>query len=169
MSERVTPLPTLPLSDLSSPDPTVRAAAAEVFARAGEGVGAAAPTLVRACGDAEERVREEVVAALEGSGEPPPETLPELIDLVSSREALVAYWAVTLVGRCGERAEAAVPALASRLAADSPIEVRQRAAWALEKLGPVAASAATALRDAARDADPRLARLAAAALARFGT
>lgn len=168
MSERVTPSPNLPIGDLSSPDAAVRAAAAEALANAGEDARTAAATLVQASADRDDGVREWVVAALEALGEPPPESLPALIDLVASRDPLVAYWAVTLVGRCGAGAAAAVSALATRLGAGSPIEVRQRAAWALEGMGAVAASARPALEDAARDADPRLARLAAEALAAIG-
>jgi HEAT repeat protein len=46
--------------------------------------------------------------------------------------------------------------------------VAQRAAWALGKLGPAAAVAQARLRAAAQSADPRLASLAAEALAAIG-
>ena len=165
MSERIPPAPSPPGGDLSSPEASVRAAAAEALANDAERARGVVPALVRACGDQDDRVREWVVAALESSGEPPTEALPDLIGLVGATEALVAYWATTLLGRCGAGAAAAVPALAARLAAGTPIEVRQRAAWALGAIGKAAAPARTALEEAARDADPRLSRLAGAALA----
>lgn len=173
MSDRTTPSPVLPVADLVSPEASVRVAAAETIAqgiadamdKGGDDARAVVVALARACADPDERVREWVVAALESSGEPPREALPELIDLVVSPDALVAYWAVTLLGRSGAGASAAVPVLAQRLDAATPIEVRQRSAWALERMGGVAIPARTALEGAARDADPRLARLAAAALA----
>lgn len=173
MSDPTPPAPALPLADLASPDASARAAAAETIAqgigdamaRGGDDARVAVVTLVRACADRDERVREWGVAALEASGDPPRDALPALIDLVAAPEALVAYWAVTLLGRAGADAAAAVPALAARLGTGTPIEVRQRAAWALERMGAVAAPARAGLEEAARDADPRLARLAAAALA----
>jgi HEAT repeat protein len=61
-----------------------------------------------------------------------------------------------------------VAALTERLGHAAPPEVAQRAAWALGKIGPAAAAAASALRTAAASADPRLARLAAEALAAVG-
>jgi HEAT repeat protein len=61
-----------------------------------------------------------------------------------------------------------VDALADCLTTASDPAVAQRAAWALGKIGPAAYPAAAALRVAAADDDPRLARLAADALAAIG-
>jgi HEAT repeat protein len=58
--------------------------------------------------------------------------------------------------------------LAECLASPADLVVKQRASWALGKIGPPAASAREALARAARDADPRLARLATEALAAIG-
>ena len=152
-------------AQLGSADPGVRGAAAERLARMGEDAAPAAAVLVRACGDVDEHVREHAVAALEDLGPPPADVIRQLIDLVAHSDPLVAYWATTLLGRAGEDAASAVPALAACLSSSADLAVKQRAAWALGKLGPAAASAREALGRAASDTDPRLARLATEALA----
>jgi HEAT repeat protein len=152
-------------ADLGSADPGVRSTAAENLARMAEAAAPAAAELVRACGDANEQVREQAVAALEDLGPPPAEAIGRLIELVGHGDPLVAYWATTLLGRAGEDAARAVPALAGCLASPADLSVKQRAAWALGKIGAPAASAREALDRAAGDADPRLARLATEALA----
>ena len=83
-------------------------------------------------------------------------------------DPLVAYWAITLLGRSGQAAAAATAVLAERLGPAAPLEVAQRAAWALGKIGPAALVASGALQVAATSADPRLARLASEALAAIG-
>jgi HEAT repeat protein len=133
-----------------------------------EAAAPAAAQLVRACGDADEQVREQAVAALEDLGPPPAEAIGQLINLVAHGDPLVGYWATTLLGRAGEDAVSAVPALAGCLASPADLSVKQRAAWAIGKIGPAAASAREALNRAATDADPRLARLATEALAAIG-
>ena len=116
-------------------DPLVRLDAAERLGRMAEAAAPAAADLVRACGDADEQVREWVVAALEGLGPPPEASVAELAPLVGSEDPLAAYWAITLLGRVGQAAKAALPVLKARLA--SPDEaVGRRAAWAIEKIGP---------------------------------
>jgi HEAT repeat protein len=150
---------------LGSADSRVRGAAAERLARMGEDAAPAAVALVRSCGDADDQVREQAVAALEDLGPPPAETIGQLIGLVADNRPLVAYWATTLLGRAGEDAASAVSALTDCLASSADLSVRQRAAWALGKIGPAAVAARQALAEAANDADPRLARLATEALA----
>jgi HEAT repeat protein len=146
----------------------MRQAAAERLARMGEDAAPAAAALVLACGDADEQVREQAVAALEDLGPPRADAIGQLIGLVPHADPLVAYWATTLLGRAEEDAASAVPALTGCLASRADLSVRQRAAWALGKIGPAAASAREALGRAANDADPRLARLANEALAAIG-
>jgi HEAT repeat protein len=159
--------PSIPalIEHLSAPDAEARASAAEALCRAGESAASAATALVAACGDEDDRVREWAAAALEDLGPPPGEQIAELTMLAAAKHPLVAYWAVTLLGRGGEGAALAVPALEACLAPGTAIEVRQRACWALGKVGPAAASARAALTAAASDADPRLSRLAGEALA----
>lgn len=160
-----TPSITSLVERLSGPDAEARAAAAEALCRAGESASPAATALVAACGDDDDGVREWAAAALEELGPPPAEQIAELIPLAAASHPLVAYWAVTLLGRGGEAASSAVSTLEACLAPGKAIEVRQRACWALGKIGPAAAAARAALAVAAADSDPRLSRLAGEALA----
>lgn len=160
-----TPSIAILIEQLSAPDAEARASAAEALCRAGESAMSAATALVAACADDHDGVREWAAAALEDLGAPPPEQIADLTAFAAAKHPLVAYWAVTLLGRGGEGASSAVPALEACLAPGTAIEVRQRACWALGKIGPAAASARAALTAAASDADPRLSRLAGEALA----
>jgi len=153
---------------LASTDAAQRAKAAEQLSRAGEAAAPAAVSLVQACGDDNESIREWAVAALEDLGPPPSGAIGDLIKLVKNPDPLVAYWAVTLLGRSGQDAATAVAALAACIESSADLSVRQRAAWALGKIGSVAASARVTLERAAGQGDERLARLAKEALAAIG-
>ena len=146
----------------------VRREAAAALARLGEGAAPAAAALVRACGDEDGEVREQAVAALEDLGPPPADATGQLVDMATSEKPLVAYWAVTLLGRAGQGAAIAVPVLVRCLGSTTEMSVRQRSAWALGQIGPAAVAARDALGQAAGDTDPRLARLAAEALEAIG-
>lgn len=156
--------PTSSIAELSAPDPAARRRVAEQLGRDTERARAAAAALVAACEDPDESVRVLVSGVLEDLGPPPEGQLAQLVPLVHHEHADVAYWAVTLIGRLGHRSASAVPALVKTLAEHSAISVRQRAAWALSQIGPTAAAARDPLEAAARSDDPRLARLARAAL-----
>lgn len=151
-------------SRLTNSDPAVRLGAAERLARAGVDAAVAAVPLVKACGDNNEQVRDWCVAALEELGTPPPESTSDLAALASHSNPLVAYWAVTLLGRLGGAAVSAVPVLIACIGERVDAAVAQRAAWALGHIGPAAAAAIAPLRAAALRDDPCLARLAATAL-----
>ena len=153
---------------LTAGDDQQRAEAAEALCRLGAKALPATVALVTACADADQRVREWATAALEDLGPPPPETIPALVTLAGSAGSLVAYWAVTLLGRSGKDAATAVTVLAGCLESSADAALRQRAAWALGKIGPAAAAARAALSRAEKAADPRLARLAGEALAVIG-
>jgi HEAT repeat protein len=157
------------IAALTASDPNERRQAAETLAQQAEAAQAAAVALVRVTGDDDEEVREAAVGALEDLGPPLVEQLGELAALVADPNADVAYWAVTLLGRLGTEAAAAVPALTAALEPPTAMAVRQRAAWALGNIGAAAAAARPALERAAREPDPRLARLASEALARIKT
>lgn len=145
-----------------------RCRAAEELARLGEEGRAAAVALVRACGDAEENVREAAVAALEGLGAPQADDVPKLGTLLAAPAPDVGYWAATLLGRLEADASAAAPELAA--AVDQAEQaVRERAAWALGKIGPPAKAAQAALQKASASDRPRLARLATEALQQIGS
>jgi len=145
-----------------------RAGAAEALCRAGEAASSAATALVTACSDVDDGVREWAAAALEELGPPPLDQIADLITLAAADHPLVVYWAVTLLGRGGEGASSAVPVLGACLAPGKAIEVRQRACWALGRIGAAAASVRPALTVAAADPDPRLSRLAGEVLASCG-
>ena len=134
------------------------------MSRLGPDARAAAVPLAWACSDQEGEIRGWAVAALEELRAPPVADLAALASLLADQSADVGYWAATLLGRLGEDAAPAVPALASALSGSKHSSVRQRAAWALGKLGLPATGALDALRQAADDDDLRLARLAGRAI-----
>jgi HEAT repeat protein len=156
------------LAALGGPDPAERARAAERLSRLGPDAQAAAVPLVRASADVDEEVRQWATAALEELGPPALSDLQALAPLLDEENADVGYWAATLLGRLGEEAAPAVGPLAEALSAHPAISVRQRAAWALGKIGPPARAATDALRQAAAGDDPRLARLAQRAIQQIG-
>ena len=152
------------VGELRSVDHTHRAAAAEALCRLGGEAQRAAVALVRACGDESEEVRQWAGEALENLGPPAASDAVELANLIDADSGDVAYWAVSLLGRLGEEAQVALPAMARALETHASMAVRQRAAWALGKLGPAAAGALAPLRVAAASDDARLARLATRAI-----
>jgi HEAT repeat protein len=149
---------------LSSRDPAERTRAAEQLARLGPDARPAAVALVSACGDPAEEVCQWSTAALEGLGPPSPQDVETLASLLRSESPDVGYWAATLLGRLEDQGAPAVSRLADGVSGDLSIPVRQRAAWALGKIGPRAAAAIGALEAVAAGEDPRLARLAQRAL-----
>jgi HEAT repeat protein len=153
---------------LASADGASRAEAAELLARAGAAAIVAVVPLVKACGDKDEQVRDWAVAAVEELGPPPVESIADLSRLVTAEEPLTGYWATTLLGRAGKNAASATPVLAAAVESAGDPAVRQRAAWALGKIGPAAAAARGSLERAATAGDERLARLAREALAAIG-
>ena len=131
-------LPTL-INKLVDPSAGERAAAAERLARLGDQAQAAAVPLVRAAGDASEAVRQWATSALEDLGPPSPRDGAALAALLADVNQDVAYWAATLLGRLAS--DQFVDPLARVLDPARPMLVRQRACWALEKIGPAARSA----------------------------
>jgi HEAT repeat protein len=153
--------------DLQSGDVLCRRAAAEYCAQ--HGVEPACLTaLIGASSDPDETVREWVVSALEGMDGPDAGSVEQLRGMLNSSEENVAYWAATLLGRLGEVAAQASANLGDLVSGDSPIAVRQRAAWALGQIGPAAKCALVPLRRAVESDDPRLARLARTAMQSIG-
>ncbi len=163
---------------LQDPQVDIRAAAAEQMSQMAEAARPAAVALVTACGD-QPSVSQWAAAALEELGPPPAAAAEALAELAASRQELVAYWAVTLLGRLGptpdwagsrasraeaSRADTLLAALVAALDASTHLAVRQRAAWALGKIGLRSEAVAAALQRAGGSSDPRLARLAAEAM-----
>jgi HEAT repeat protein len=156
------------ISQLASNDASEQAEAAEALAQLGPDAQPAALALVRVCGCENDSVREWATSALEGLGAPPQNQLHDLVALVGSKSLDVAYWAVTLLGRLGDAAAPAVPALTDALQGAVEQAVKERAVWALGQIGPAAKPAIPALREAAASKQPRLSRLATEALAAIG-
>ena len=155
---------------LSETDPAQRRVAAEKLAGLENEAGGAAVALVQAAADPDDAVRQWATAALEQLGPPPTDELAPLIALLQGNPAAeVAYWATTLIGRMGADAAPAVGPLTTLLDSSANPSARQRAAWALGKIGPPATAAGESLERALKGSDPRLARLASAALEQIRT
>lgn len=152
------------IAALGGSDSAERARAAESLARMGTSAAPAAVELALAAADANEAVREWATAALEESGPPPATACGRLAELLSHANADAAYWAATLIGRLERAGAPAEAELTKALSERREPAVRQRAAWALGKIGAHSAAAIAALRQAAASDDPRLARLAREAL-----
>jgi HEAT repeat protein len=154
------------INDLNSPQVSLRRRAAEQLAGCPDA--AAAVSLARACGDADEQVREWAVAALEQMGAPDAADAAALADLLAAAQGDVRYWSATLLGRLGEQAASTVGPLIRAIDGDADMAVRQRAAWAIGQMGRSAASAREVLTRATLGGDARLARLARETLEKIG-
>jgi HEAT repeat protein len=163
MTDRILNLVTL----LTSASAAERLHAAEQLARMETEARGAAVALVEACATDDDQLRDWIAAALEALGPPDAADVPKLAALVGSSSLDAAYWAVTLLGRLDAEAAPAVPKLIEALASHPEMPVRQRAAWALGKIGPAAGAARDALTLAAESPDPRLANLVREALGRL--
>ena len=149
---------------LESGELAARRDAAEQLAQLGEEARPAAVSLVLATATDDEDLREWAVGALEGLGPPDDTDASRLAELLKHEQLDVAYWAATLLGRLGEQASSTVPALVSALNGHPEPAVRERAAWALGKMGSEAAPAKDDLAQAAKSSNARLAKLAQTAL-----
>jgi HEAT repeat protein len=152
-------------AQLRNADRRVRLAAAEQLCQLGREARDAAVALVQATSD-EPAVSQCAVAALEELGVPNREDLPHLVALARSPQELEAYWAVTLLGRLESAAQEAESTLVTVLGRAPQRSVRQRAAWALGRLGALGDAARVGLAAACHGDDPRLAQLAQQALQR---
>lgn len=149
--------------ELKNSDVEVRARAAENLCLAGSESVTAAVDLVAACGDVDD-VQSWAAAALEDLGPPPMESVDSLEALINSPLPLVGYWAATLLGRLGQSASRSQVVLGNAVSDSPHLSIRERAAWALGKVGATEVSAVESLKRAAASDSPRLARLAARAL-----
>ena len=153
-------------NQLTSGDPASRQQAAEWLSQNSEAAVAFAVELVQHAGDADRTVAEYCVATLEELGPPAPDDLPRLAAELSHADADVAYWAATLIGRCEQLAAPQAPPLADVVAdATAAPQVRERAAWAIAKIGPAAANVRPQLETATNAEPSSLARMVAKALA----
>ncbi len=152
------------IASLASAEVTTRREAAESLARIGPAAVIGAVPLVNACGDDDEQVRDWVVATLEELPAPDASQAVAMGALVNGESLDVAFWAATLLGRMEDEASSTVPTLAVAVTAHPDLVVRQRAAWALGKIGNAAIDAIPQLEIASHSEDARLARFAAIAL-----
>ena len=145
---------------LRSPDADTRLEAAEALCALGEQAREAALALIISAADSDERVREAAHGALEEISDPPAVLSSELATALGHENPASAYWAATLRGRMGPEAGGQVTALASVVSdLSAPAEVRQRAAWALGRIGPAARDALPVLKQLQTESDTRLVRL----------
>jgi len=75
----------------------------------------------------------------------PPNSLPELINVLSGENHRARIGAAYKLGEMGIQAESAIPALSINLYYKDSFRVRQAAAWALGEIGPEAKSSAPIL------------------------
>ncbi|MDX1964247.1 MAG: hypothetical protein SFX18_13925 [Pirellulales bacterium] len=115
-----------------------------------------------------ESIREQAVEICEGMQSPPAELAIPLTTYLPTARGDAAYWCVTLLGRLAGESVAAISVLATCLERHELLAVRERAAWALGKIGPAAQKARPSLEKAAAATDPRLSRLAKDALEAIG-
>lgn len=165
---------TAPLSELEAQlqnaDPAVRRVAAEKLCRMGDEAQPVAVALVKAMGDSDEETQQWASAALEELGPPDVSAAPTLAALLQTVdiEADTAYWAATLLGRLGEEGADSVPTLTVAAQDHFSMPVRERAVWALGQIGEPASSSQAVLTKLAAGNQPRLAKLAKAALEKIG-
>jgi len=147
-------------SQLTSGDLEQRQAAAEQLCQLGHDAVPAIPALLGAVADADETVREWSIAALEGIGAPPPTLLDELVVRTAASGEQTPYWAVTLIGRLERGGAKASEVLVRVLQSHDVMAVRERAAWALGRLGADSPIVRRALEAVQQADNPRLARTA---------
>jgi len=115
--------------------------------------------------DENEEVRAWASDTLSNVEQPPSDVGPQLAELTRHVNAPLAGWACKLLGKMGEPATRFQSSLATALAQHAEKSVRQMAALALKSIPNLTQETMAALKNAASDADPRLSRLAADALA----
>lgn len=143
-----------------------RREAAEACAKTPTIAMAAIVPLCRCCSDNDEQVAQWSQAALEELGPPSIDELDALLELTAADES-TAYWAVTLIGRLEGEAAPAANHLANLVHREvTPVEVRNRAIWAISRIGVIDSKIKTILESAAQSENPRTARLASKALSK---
>ncbi len=121
--------------------------------------------IVALAGSSDDDVRTLAADVLESGVAVQSDEIPALVRLLTeTNDGEVSYWAATLLGRLGRDAAIAVPSLEHCLSRSLYLPARERAAWALCRIGKAASPAMPTLRSAAIDGPPRLKRLAIEAL-----
>lgn len=131
----------------------------------GEPVEGLATRCVQLAGAHNDEVRMWAAEVLESSVKPAVSDVQPLAQLLANADdGEIAYWASTMLGRLGPEASAAATELEACVRESLYLPARERAAWAISRIGPAAAAATPTLREIASDAPPRLRRLAMEAL-----
>ena len=124
----------------------MRAQTAEALGTIGAAAEEAAPALVEAMADGNDRVRAKAVEALGKIGESAAAVaVPGLVRALRDQDNWVSALAAEALGQMGESADGAIPALVRSLRHLNP-QVRRNAAEALGKLGAAAAGARSGAR-----------------------
>jgi len=117
--------------------------------------------------DSDDQLTAWTTAALEEVSEVPPEELDAVVAMISGTPTQ-AYWAATLLGRTGEPATLCVEALCQAIESEATsTEVRNKCLWAIQKIGRLDAAYKPMLQRAAKNENPRTARLAEKVLKLF--
>jgi len=155
------------VQSLGGTSPEERRSAAEACARDPNVAMAAIIPLCRCCSDSDDQVAQWSQAALEELGPPATDELDALLQLTTAAES-TAYWAVTLIGRLEDKASPAAGPLAKLIEKDdTPVEVRNRAIWAIGQIGKADETVKAVLQNASQSENARTARLATKALAKL--
>ncbi|MGI9468150.1 MAG: HEAT repeat domain-containing protein, partial [Rubripirellula sp.] len=126
--------------------------------------------VIRLAGSRDDSVRAAAAQTLESSVQPSQVELPALAALLSDRaDGEISYWAATLLGRLGQEAVDATPALCDCLTNSSFLPARERAVWALQNIGAAASDSIPALRAVSEVAPARLQLLCREAISKIGT
>jgi hypothetical protein len=130
-----------------------------------EAVSGLTALIVQLAASRDDEIRMWAAEALESAVQPDASEVGSLTTLLEQAEDVeTCYWAATMLGRLGGDATPATKALEACLRESMYLPARERATWALCQIGPAAAIATAALNEAARNAPPRLRRLARHAL-----
>ncbi len=124
-----------------------------------------AVALVLSLHDSDDEVRAWAAEVLENMGAPTMDCTAQLAELTRHVIAPVAAWACKLIGRLGEEGTRFQDILAAAVEKHVDVLVKQEAVAALAKLGNLSPSTRDILRRAAIHENPRLKRMALAALA----
>ncbi len=125
--------------------------------------------VIRLAGSRDDSVRAAAAQALESSLQPSLVEMPALIALLADRsDGEISYWAATLLGRLGQEAVDAAPALCDCLTNSSFLPARERAVLALHNIGSAARDSIPALRAVSEVPPARLQHLCREAIGEIG-
>ena len=125
--------------------------------------------VIRLAGSRDDSVRAAAAQALESSLQPSLVEVPALIALLADRsDGEISYWAATMLGRLGQAAVDAAPALCDCVTSSSFLPARERAVLALHSIGTAAGDSVPALQAVSEVAPARLQHLCREAIGKIG-